>query len=116
MAKMHNSNALYSGRPGGLDIEWPRGAYFFMYAQVPWDISVATFHAALLDGAGAEIATMEVTGTPYDTTSGLISCSMSEAITENLPPTSRWYLDQIQGGHTYPKFGGTFTVLEDGDA
>jgi hypothetical protein len=115
MAKMHSTNALYSGRPGGLDIEWTR-TYFFMDAQVPWDISVATFYAALEDDLGNELAQMAVTGTPYGTTSGLISCTMEENIMQDLPPVSHWYLNQIQTGHTYPKFGGAFTILEDGDA
>jgi hypothetical protein len=116
MAKMHSANALYSGRPGGLDIEWPRGAYFHMSAVLPWDISAATFVGGLRDKQGVALADITISGTVYGTTSGLLDCSMSEAITLALPDVSDWYIDQIENSHTYPKLAGTFTILEKGEA
>lgn len=116
MASMHASNALYSGRPGGLDIEWPRNAYFHMSALLPWDISSVTFIAGLTNRSGENLALMTVSGTVYGTTSGIITCTMDETLLTNLPSSSLMYINQIEDGHTYPKLAGTFTLLEKGDA
>jgi hypothetical protein len=108
-------NKIYSDLPGGLDIEWHRGHYFYMDINVPYDISAFTFEAAIIDPNSNEVLAYMDVSYVNATASGVVHCSMEENVVDSLPKRSDWYVDQVYNGRSSSFLGGAFTVLNKGE-